>query len=175
MKKHFILILFLLILSSIASSQVKRIRSFKVNNNISKEQVIKTFSQNIIKGATQLVNQNHNLNGMDGGLAGFRWKYNNINVIVAAFYTIQNGTAYIVWTLIPENLSGKRTIHSAQMVAATNEKLLKQSNFNPDTRYKAEWASATGFPSLDMFSGKPGAGFSNVVIGGESMVKNKPK
>ena len=71
-----------------------------------------------------------------------------------------------------ENLSGKRTIHSAQMVAATNEKLLKQSNFNPDTRYKAEWASATGFPSLDMFSGKPGAGFSNVVIGGESMVKN---
>ncbi len=71
-----------------------------------------------------------------------------------------------------ENLSGKRTIHSAQMVAATNEKLLKQSNFNPDSRYKTEWASATGFPSLDMFSGKPGAGFSNVVIGGESMVKN---
>ena len=153
MKKHFILILFLLILSSIASSQVKwiedsnmnykiqvpvnyqtnefwegsdkilallspdqnvaiRIRSFKVNNNISKEQVIKTFSQNIIKGATQLVNQNHNLNGMDGGLAGFRWKYNNINVIVAAFYTIQNGTAYIVWTLIPENLFASRNAES---------------------------------------------------------------
>ncbi|MDD3301011.1 MAG: hypothetical protein PHV91_09350, partial [Bacteroidales bacterium] len=89
-----------------------RIRSFKVNNNVSKEQVIKTFSQNIIKGATQLVNQNHNLNGMDGGLAGFRWKYNNINVIVAAFYTIQNGTAYIVWTLIPENLFASRNAES---------------------------------------------------------------
>lgn len=69
-----------------------------------------------------------------------------------------------------ENLSDKRRIVSAQMVGSPTNNMIKQSNFNPESRYKTEWASTTGFPTFDMFSGKPGAGFSNVVIGGESMV-----
>lgn len=70
-----------------------------------------------------------------------------------------------------ENLSGKRTIVSSNMVTSPNGTQIQQNNFNPDSRYKAEWASATGFPTLGMFSGKPGSAFSNVVIGGESMIK----
>lgn len=89
-----------------------RVRSFKVNDNTNKNQVLQLFQQNIIKGAAQLVNQEYTLNGMAGGLAGFRWKYNNISVVVAAFYTIQYGTAYIVWSLIPENLFAKRNAES---------------------------------------------------------------
>lgn len=70
-----------------------------------------------------------------------------------------------------ENLSGIRRMVSAQMVGSPTNNMIRQNNFNPDSRYKTEWASTTGFPTLDMFSGKPGAGFSNVVIGGESMIK----
>ena len=57
------------------------------------------------------------------------------------------------------------------MVTSPNGNQIQQNNFNPDSRYKAEWASTTGFPTLGMFSGKPGSAFSNVVIGGESMIK----
>ena len=89
-----------------------RIRSFNVNDNVSLDNIISSFANNIIKGASQVVNQKHSLNGMDGGLAAYRWRYNNINVIIAAFYTIQNGNAYIIWSLIPENLFAIRNSES---------------------------------------------------------------
>jgi hypothetical protein len=89
-----------------------RVRTFNVNNNTSLTQVVQLFSRDIIKGAAQLVSQPHTLNGMDGNLSGYKWTYNNISVIVAAFTTIQEGRAYVVWTLIPENLFATRNSES---------------------------------------------------------------
>lgn len=89
-----------------------RVHSFKVANNITKDEVIRLFSQNVIKGAVQLAKREYTLNGIPGGLSGYRWKFNNVNIIVAAFYTIQNSTAYIVWSLVPENLISKRNAES---------------------------------------------------------------
>ncbi len=123
-----------------------RVRSFKVNNNTTNEQIIGAFSQNVIKGATQLVSQMHTLNGMNGILTGYRWRYNNINVIVASFSTIQNGNGYIVWTLIPESLFASRnaesdaitnsfttisnqSINNTQVVISDNPKISSSANY----------------------------------------------
>jgi len=101
------------------------IRSFELPANVSVDQVVTAFRQNVLKGANQLVIQPHNLNGASGKMAGYRWRYNNITVVVGAFYTIQNNIGYIVWSMIPENLFASR---SAESDAITNSfTLLVQS------------------------------------------------
>lgn len=89
-----------------------RVRSFAIQNNVSVNSIIQAFTQNVINGATALVSQKYTLNGMEGQLAGYRWRYNNISVIIAAFYTTQNNFGYIVWTMIPENMFAARNAES---------------------------------------------------------------
>ena len=93
------------------------IRTFELPANISVDQIVAAFTQSVLKGANQLVIQPHNLNGAAGKMAGYRWRYNNINVVVGAFYTIQNNIGYVVWSMIPENLFANR---SAESDAITN-------------------------------------------------------
>ncbi|MDD4192165.1 MAG: hypothetical protein PHI28_12595 [Mangrovibacterium sp.] len=94
-----------------------RVRSIPVQSNATVDLIAQVFSQNIIKGAQQLVIQPHTMSGLNGKLAAYKWRYNNINVVIGAFYTIQNGIAYVVWTMVPENLLSKR---SAESDAITN-------------------------------------------------------
>ncbi len=94
-----------------------RVRSIPVQSNATVDLIAQVFSQNIIKGAQQLVIQPHTMSGMNGKLGAYKWRYNNINVVIGAFYTIQNGIAYVVWTMVPENLLSKR---SAESDAITN-------------------------------------------------------
>jgi len=101
-----------------------QVRSFKVAEGATIELIMTAFSQNIIRGAQQLVNQDHILNGINGKIAGYRWKYNNRSIVVGAFCSIQNGIAYVIWSLIPENLFAK---HNAESDAITNSFTLIQS------------------------------------------------
>lgn len=89
-----------------------RVRSIAVPANTGSELIMQAFSQNVIKGAQQMVNQAFTLNGMNGQMAAYKWKYNKINVVIGAFYTVQNSIAYVVWTMIPENLFAKRNAES---------------------------------------------------------------
>ena len=93
------------------------IRSFKLPAGVTVDQLITAFAENLLKGADQLVIQPHSLNGSSGKMAGYRWRYNNINVTVGAYYTIKNNIGYIVWSMIPENLFRQR---SAESDAITN-------------------------------------------------------
>jgi hypothetical protein len=88
------------------------IRSFELPENITVDQVIQAFYNKIIPGATPLVIQTHILNGIPGKIAGYKWRYNNINVMLGAFYTIKNNIGYVVWSMIPENLFSYRSSES---------------------------------------------------------------
>lgn len=89
-----------------------RVRSIPVPVNATVDLIVQTFSQNIIKGARQLVIQDYMLNGLNGKLAAFKWRYNNIDVVIGAFVTIRNGLAYVIWSMVPENLLAKRSAES---------------------------------------------------------------
>ncbi len=93
------------------------IRSFKLPSGVTVDQLVTAFAQNVLKGANQLVIQPHSLNGSSGKMAGYRWRYNNINVVVGAYYTINNNIGYVVWSMIPENIFSQR---SAESDAITN-------------------------------------------------------
>jgi len=101
------------------------VRAIPVSGNISITQLTQAFTQNIIKGANQLVSNPYTINGIAGQIIGYRWRYNNINVIVGAFYTIQNNIAFVVWTMIPETLFNKR---NAESDAITNSFTLLNQN-----------------------------------------------
>jgi hypothetical protein len=93
-----------------------RIRSFPVNANLSVDQIISVFEQNILKGSQRLVKNSYVLNSLKGTLCGYRWRFNNIPVGLGVFYTIQNNTAYVVWSIIPENLFKQRTAESDAII-----------------------------------------------------------
>ena len=102
-----------------------RVRSIPVQSSISIDMIEKAFSQNIIKGAQQIVNQAYTLNGVNGEMAAYKWKYNKINVVIGAFYTIQSNIAYVVWTMVPEQLLAKR---NAESDAITNSFTVSSGN-----------------------------------------------
>jgi len=89
-----------------------QIRSFKVAENATIELIMKAFSENIMKGSQQLAIKEHTINNLNGQIAGYKWRYNNIQVIAGTFYSIHNGIAYVIWTLMPENLFNQRNAES---------------------------------------------------------------
>ena len=89
-----------------------QIRSFKANANLTVEVLKKAFLENYLKGAQLLVDQVHTINGINGQLAGYKWKYNNINVVAGVFYSLQNGMCHVIMTIIPENLFAARNAES---------------------------------------------------------------
>ena len=86
-----------------------RIRSFEVDKNASIETVVKAFEQGIIAGAQKLLDDRYTLNGIPGKICGYKWKFNNTPVGLAIFYTIRNNIAYIVWSIVPEQIFKQRT------------------------------------------------------------------
>lgn len=86
-----------------------RIRSIKVDKGATIDTVIKAFEQGIIAGAQKLLDDKYQLNNISGKICGYKWKFNNIPVGLACFFTIQNNIAYIVWSIVPEQMFKQRT------------------------------------------------------------------
>lgn len=118
-----------------------RVRSIPVPANTTVDLIVQAFSQNIIKGAQQLVNQVYTLNGLNGKMAAYKWQYNNINVVIGAFVTIRNGVAYVVWSVVPENLLSKR---SAESDAITNSFTVFTDNAQTSTSGQAGGLGSLG-------------------------------
>ncbi|MBU1108458.1 MAG: hypothetical protein KKB51_17415 [Candidatus Riflebacteria bacterium] len=101
-----------------------RIRAIAANASLSVDSLIQIFEQNIIKGAQRLLIDNYSLNSIPGKVCGYKWLYNNVPVGLAIFYTVQENIAYVVWTIVPQNLYQQRI---AEGDAITNTfTLLKQ-------------------------------------------------
>lgn len=84
------------------------VRAAKVPGEATIAMLKQIFSQNIINGANELLSEVYSLNGISGEMAGYRWKYNGTQTVIGAFFTIQNDVAYIVWSIVPENLVSQR-------------------------------------------------------------------
>ena len=86
-----------------------RIRSFNVDNKADLKTIIKAFEQNVIVGAQKLLDDKYVLNSIQGKICGYKWKFNNIPVGLACFFAIENTVAYIVWSIVPEQMFKQRT------------------------------------------------------------------
>jgi hypothetical protein len=86
-----------------------RIRTFKRSPGLSMKTLISVFEANIFSGWQKLTMGPYALNGINGKMAGYRGKFNNIDVGVGCFYTIQKRNVYIVWSMIPVSLFNARS------------------------------------------------------------------
>ena len=85
-----------------------RVIPFEGSGTVTSQQVAQLWSQNILVGANELGSQADQVNGLQGTVHAYRWNYNNIQCVVAAFVTVQPGKAYVLWTLLPEHLYQSR-------------------------------------------------------------------
>lgn len=86
-----------------------RVRTFKAPVGLTIETLISVFEDNIFNGWQRFTKNPYILNGIDGVMAGYKGKFNNADVGVGCFYTIQKQNAYIVWSIIPVSLLSTRS------------------------------------------------------------------
>ncbi|GEM_PF-1601153 len=91
------------------------INSYSASPGQTIDNVISDFLRDIIKGAVQLTLENSTMNGVQGKAAGYKWRTNNKNTVVLAFYALERGFAYIVWSLIPEDQFNKRAAEAVKI------------------------------------------------------------
>jgi len=73
------------------------------------DMIITVYEQNALAGAQRLVMQDYTLNGVAGKMAGYRWTFNDIPVIVGAFFALKPGTFYALSSIIPQEMFQART------------------------------------------------------------------
>ncbi len=93
-----------------------RVRALKADKNLTNDLLIQVFEQNILKNPQRLLIDNHTLNNIPGKICGYRWNPSSMDLGLAAFYTIQNGYAYIIWSAIPINIFKQRTAESDAII-----------------------------------------------------------
>ncbi|HDR52108.1 MAG TPA: hypothetical protein ENN90_10910 [Mariniphaga anaerophila] len=86
-----------------------RVRAFPASEQVTVDLIQQVFEQNVISGSSRLTQEDGHLNQIPARAAAYAWRYNNMNTVVGSYYIIQNGTGYIVWTLIPRNLLQQRS------------------------------------------------------------------
>jgi hypothetical protein len=104
-----------------------RIRTLKVQPGLSIDTLISVFETHILGGGQRLIIEPYTLNGINGKMAGYKGQFNNIDVGVGCFYTIQKRNAYIVWSMIPISLFNAR---SAETDAIMNTFTLSRTGAN---------------------------------------------
>lgn len=129
-----------------------RIRTFKAPSGLTMPLLITAFETHVLQGGQRLMLKPYTLNGIDGQMAGYKAKFDNIDVGVGCFYTIQKQNAYIVWSMIPVALFQAR---SAETDAILNSFTLY--GFGPRAGHRQDRPRHAGPP--DDRRGRPEAGF----------------
>ncbi|MFZ5949755.1 MAG: hypothetical protein ACOYXC_03555 [Candidatus Rifleibacteriota bacterium] len=93
-----------------------RIRAIKVGSGTMINNVIQAFEQNVIVGAQKLLEDNYTLNKIPGRICGYKWRFNNTPVGLAVFGTIIDNIAYIVWSIVPEQMFKQRTTETDAII-----------------------------------------------------------
>ncbi|MCG6186213.1 hypothetical protein [Maribellus maritimus] len=82
-----------------------RVRALKAESQLTSDLLQKVFEQNMIRGAQRIMNKDGDLHGIPARASAYTWKIDESDAILAVYYIIQNGFAYVVWAAVPENLA----------------------------------------------------------------------
>jgi len=141
-----------------------RIRAFKVARNTGLDLIASLFKTRILGECEQLAFMDAVVNGYSGKIGAYRGMYNGIKVGAGAFFTIQDGIAYIVWSLTPLDKFQSRVKESD---AITNTFTLlrdesgstftfQSSELGYRIEYPRNWVYTQTKPNIIIFSGAEG-------------------
>lgn len=84
-----------------------RVRSMKATLQFTTDILQQVFEQNIIKGAQRIMNKDGDLHGIPARALAYSWKVDGSDAVLAVYYIIQNGFAYVIWAAVPKNQAQK--------------------------------------------------------------------
>lgn len=111
-----------------------RVRTLKSSAGLTMETLVSAFEKHVLGGGQRLKMSPYTLNGIQGTMAAYRGRFNNIDVGVGCFFTIQKRNAYIVWSMIPVSLFSARSgqtdtiLNSFTLTARTPRQASPESN-----------------------------------------------
>lgn len=79
-----------------------RVRSMKATSEFTTDILQQVFEQNIIKGAQIIMNEDGDLHGIPARASAYTWAAGGDNAVLAIYYIIQNGFAYVIWAAAPQ-------------------------------------------------------------------------
>lgn len=97
---------------------VVRVRAIPLGQQISDTQLQSIFEQNIISGAVRISDELSDLNGIQARWSGYSWVYNNVNAILANYYIVRQGMAYVVWAIVAENMVEQKTVEMSNIMGS---------------------------------------------------------
>ncbi|MGK0411830.1 MAG: hypothetical protein ACJA1B_000012 [Polaribacter sp.] len=93
-----------------------RVRAMPATNQFTPVLLQKAFEQNMIKGAKRIVDENGKLNNIPTRSSAYTWSVDGNNAVLGAYYIVQNGFAYIVWSAIPIHLIQQRSAEADEIL-----------------------------------------------------------
>lgn len=154
-----------------------RIRAFAVNERVTLDLIASLFRSKILGECEQLTLMDQTVNGYEGKIGAYRGVYNGTKVGAGVFYTIQNGIAYIVWSLTPVDLFQSKIAESDAITntftiigdragaAAGGEpspagpelsNVFEDAGLGYSIRYPGDWVYTKSKPYIVIFSGREG-------------------
>ena len=149
-----------------------RIRAFKVPEKAALDMIIPLFEKNILGGGQRKALMDYTLNGYQGKVGAYTGTYNGIQIGAGAFFTIQNGIAYIVWSLTPINMFQSRHSESdaitntffitggtgslSNTISTRLPNTFASAGLGYTIGYPADWTYMQTKPTIVVFSGREG-------------------
>lgn len=93
-----------------------RVRAMQATDQFTASVLQKVFEQNIIQGAQRIMNEDGDLHGIPARSSAYTWSVDGNDAVLGAYYIVQNGFAYIVWTAIPGNLINQRSAEADEIM-----------------------------------------------------------
>ncbi len=97
---------------------VVRVRAVPLKQQIADTQLQSIFEQNMIKGAIRINDELTDLNGLPARWSGYMWTYNQVNTVLANYYIIRSGMAYVVWAIIAEDKVDGKTVEMSNILGS---------------------------------------------------------
>jgi hypothetical protein len=95
---------------------VVRVRAVPLKQQITDTQLQSVFEQNMIKGATRITDELTDLNGLPARWSGYMWTYNQVNTVLANYYIIRSGMAYVVWAIIAADKVDQKMVEMSNIM-----------------------------------------------------------
>ena len=92
------------------------VRSFTSTHQVTTALIQQAFEKSVLTGATLLAREEGNLNGIPAVAAAYSWQYNKLNTVVGAYFILNGGKGYIVYTIIPVELLKQRSKEADQII-----------------------------------------------------------
>ena len=81
-----------------------QVRTMKLDSRATVDLLQSAFETHSITNARRLLDKRGDLHGITAKTAAYSWDVNGTATVIGAYYIIQDGIGYVLWSLVPQNM-----------------------------------------------------------------------